>query len=97
MTLTFDNTETKETDTSLETQEPAPLSGHVQKAVDFYFAQLNGHEATGLHAMVIQEVEKPLIETTLKHTGHNQSKAAKALGLSRSTLRKKMALYNISA
>lgn len=74
---------------------PAPLSSQVKKAVDQYFSQLNGHDASGLYAMVINEIEKPLLEATLHHTGHNQTKAAKALGLSRSTLRKKMDQHNI--
>jgi Fis family transcriptional regulator len=46
--------------------------------------------------MVINEVEKPLLETALKHAGYNQTKAAKVLGLSRSTLRKKLDQHGIS-
>ncbi len=72
------------------------LSDHVRVAVEDYFSQLNGHDANGLHAMVIGEVEKPLLEITLAQLGYNQTKAAKALGLSRSTLRKKMDQYGIS-
>lgn len=71
------------------------LSDHVRLAMRTYFARLDGHEATNLYAMVINEVEKPLIETVLEQCGHNQSKAAQVLGLSRSTLRKKMAQYGI--
>jgi Fis family transcriptional regulator len=76
--------------------KPAPLSSHVKETLEKYFAQLNGHETTGLHAMLISEVEKPLIKVTLNHCGQNQTKAAKILGLSRSTLRKKIEQYNIS-
>ena len=72
-----------------------PLGECVRAALKQYFAQLDGHEATNLHAMVIGEVEKPLIETVLDQCGHNQSKAAQVLGLSRSTLRKKMIQYGI--
>lgn len=73
-----------------------PLSTNVKKAVELYFLQLNGHDAAGLYAMVMSEVEKPLLESVLEHTGYNQTKAAKILGLSRSTLRKKLDEYNIS-
>jgi len=73
-----------------------PLSAYVRQAIDLYFAQLKGHDAVGLHAMVISEVEKPLLEAALAHSGYNQTKAAKALGLSRSTLRKKLDQYGIS-
>ncbi|MDP3008425.1 MAG: helix-turn-helix domain-containing protein [Methylococcales bacterium] len=72
------------------------LSVYVKQTVGQYFAQLNGHDAVDLYAMVLSEVEKPLLEATLEHTGYNQTKAAKALGLSRSTLRKKMDQYGIS-
>ncbi|MEQ1635920.1 MAG: helix-turn-helix domain-containing protein [Methylococcales bacterium] len=73
-----------------------PLSTHVKTAVELYFAQLNGHTAADLYNMVLNEVEKPLLETTLQQSGYNQTKAAKALGLSRSTLRKKLDQHGIS-
>lgn len=75
---------------------PVPLSAHVKNSVNHYFSQLNGHDTSGLHAMVISEVEKPLLEVTLEHCGNNQTKAAKILGLSRSTLRKKLERYGLS-
>ena len=77
-------------------EQAITLSIHVKQAVELYFSQLNGHTASNLYAMVLSEVEKPLLETTLQQTGYNQTKAAKALGLSRSTLRKKLEQYDIS-
>jgi Fis family transcriptional regulator, factor for inversion stimulation protein len=73
-----------------------PLAIYIKQKVEQYFTQLNGHDPVGLHAMVISEVERPLLEAALEYSGHNQTKAAKALGLSRSTLRKKMEDYGIS-
>ncbi len=73
-----------------------PLSLYVKQTVEHYLSQLSGHDAVGLHAMVIREVEKPLLEAALEYAGFNQTKAAKALGLSRSTLRKKLEQYGIS-
>lgn len=72
------------------------LSAHVKAAVELYFAQLNGHSAADLYDMVLNEVEKPLLETTLQQSGYNQTRAAKALGLSRSTLRKKLDQHGIT-
>lgn len=72
-----------------------PLSEHVRQAVEAYFSHLNGHEFSGLYQLVLSEVEKPLLETALKHADYNQSKAAKILGLSRSTLRKKLEQYGL--
>ncbi|MEO1889716.1 MAG: DNA-binding transcriptional regulator Fis [Cycloclasticus sp.] len=72
-----------------------PLCQQVAKALESYFAQLDGQEVVNLHAMVISEVEKPLLEAVLNHTNSNQSKAAKMLGLSRGTLRKKLTAYEL--
>ncbi len=73
-----------------------PLSNQVKIAVEHYFSQLNGYDSSNLYDLVISEVEKPLLEATLENLGHNQTKAAKVLGLSRSTLRKKMDQYGLS-
>jgi len=73
-----------------------PLAVFIKQKVEQYFTQLSGHDPVSLHAMVISEVEKPLLEAALKHSGYNQTKAAKVLGLSRSTLRKKLDHYNLS-
>lgn len=80
---------------SRDREQGIVLKEQVRMAVEQYFIQLNGETVVGLHAMVIAEVEKPLIEAVLAHTGGNQSKAAKVLGLSRSTLRKKIQQYEI--
>lgn len=74
----------------------APLSAQVKKSVNQYLTQLDGYKASGLHAMVMAEVEKPLLEAALQHSGFNQTKTAQVLGISRSTLRKKLEQYNIS-
>ncbi len=71
------------------------LKEQVRIALEQYFAELDGQLVAGLYAMVMAEVEKPLIETVLNHTGGNQSKAAQILGMSRSTLRKKIKQYGI--
>jgi len=72
-----------------------PLRECVRDALKSYFRQLDGHSAAGLYQMVISEVEPPLLETVMHHTQGNQTKAAALLGISRSTLRKKLALYDL--
>lgn len=72
-----------------------PLAVCVKQSVEIYFSQLCDHDAVGLHALVISEVEKPLLEAALAHSGYNQTKTAKLLGLSRSTLRKKLEHYGL--
>jgi Fis family transcriptional regulator len=95
---------TRETDgdsweglTVLQTDRTEPLSECVRQAMRFYLANLDGYEISGLHEMVLTEVERPLIETVLDYTQGNQTQAARMLGMSRSTLRKKIAHYRIGA
>ena len=76
-------------------QKPEPLRKAVGDALAHYFDQLDGTAPNDLYQMVIQQVEQPLFEAILNHTGGNQSKAATLLGISRSTLRKKLAHYEI--
>ncbi len=72
-----------------------PLRECVRDALNAYFRQLDGHAAADLYKMVIAEVEQPLLETVMQHTEGNQTQAAQALGISRSTLRKKLAIYGL--
>lgn len=45
--------------------------------------------------MVLAEMEAPLLRAVMRYTNWNQSRAAKLLGISRGTLRKKLATYQI--
>ena len=78
-----------------EGQERSPLNECVRKALRNYFRDLDGHKTNGLYDMVIQQVERPLMEAVMNHTGGNQSRAAELLGISRSTLRKKIKQYGL--
>ena len=71
------------------------LRDMVKDALSQYFADLDGQAPHDLYMMVIQEVEIPLLETVLDHTGGNQTKAAEILGLNRGTLRKKLKQYQL--
>jgi Fis family transcriptional regulator len=72
-----------------------PLRDCVRHAVDAYFKNLDGHSCEGLYALLLSEVEKPLLESVMRHTGSNQSRSAEVLGISRSTMRKKLKQYHI--
>ena len=72
-----------------------PLADCVRDALNGYFDQLNGHATQNLYQMVLSEVEAPLLETVMRQARGNQTRAAQMLGISRSTLRKKLALYNL--
>ena len=72
-----------------------PLRDCVREAVERYFTALGDHPTSGLHDLVLTEVEAPLLETVMRHCSNNQSRAALVLGINRSTLRKKLKLYKI--
>ncbi|ESQ15058.1 MAG TPA: Fis family transcriptional regulator [Chromatiaceae bacterium] len=74
----------------LQKDRQAPLHECVRSAIRYYLNSMGGHEVDGLYRMVIDEVERPLIETVLESTNNNQTVAARMLGMSRSTLRKKI-------
>ena len=67
----------------------------VRKAIDGYFRDLDGEKASSVYNMVIQCVEKPLLESVLNRVRGNQSHAAQMLGINRNTLRKKMRVHGI--
>ncbi len=71
------------------------MARFVRKAIDGYFKDLDGEKARGVYGMVINCVEKPLIETVLHRLQGNQSHTAQGLGINRNTLRKKMKAHGI--
>jgi len=75
--------------------QPQPLREAVETAMRRYFEHLDGSQATDLYAMVMAEVEAPLLACVLEHTDGNQTRAADVLGLNRGTLRKKLKLYGL--
>lgn len=70
-----------------------PLAGAVRDALERYFEQLDGHEPDDLYRMVMEEVERPLLECVMLHCGGNQTRASEHLGINRGTLRKKLKQY----
>jgi Fis family transcriptional regulator len=68
----------------------SPLRTAVEYAVKKYLSELEGQRSTGLYNIVLAEIEIPLLKVALEYTNKNQSHAAQLLGLSRSTLRKKL-------
>jgi Fis family transcriptional regulator, factor for inversion stimulation protein len=74
------------------------VARYVRTAVDNYFTDLDGEQPScAVYDMVINCVEKPLIETVLYHAGGNQTRAAELLGLNRNTLRKKIQNHKIKS
>lgn len=71
------------------------LSECVRNAMDEYFGSLRVDEAGDIYAMVMSEVERPLLACVLEHCDGNQTRAAQLLGLNRATLRKKLRAHHV--
>jgi Fis family transcriptional regulator len=76
-------------------QDDRPLREAVEASLARYFDHLDGSSVTDLYAMVMAEVEAPLLASVLEHTQGNQTRAAEMLGLNRGTLRKKLKQYGL--
>ena len=66
------------------------LALSVKRVVTQYFTDLGGEPSSDLYAMMLTNIEKPLLEVVMQEAGGNQTRAAAWLGLNRNTLHKKL-------
>ncbi|MFN7724059.1 MAG: Fis family transcriptional regulator [Rubrivivax sp.] len=67
----------------------------IRSTLEQYFKDLRGTEPHGVHDMILQAVEKPMLDVVMQHAEGNQSKAAEWLGINRNTLRRKLAEHKL--
>ena len=67
----------------------------IRDSLEQYFKDLRGAEPHSVHAMVMNTVEKPLLEVVMRHAEGNQSKAAEWLGINRNTLHRKLSDHKL--
>lgn len=83
------------TQPATEVGKHAPLAECVRQSLDEYFEALGGHPATDLYDLVLNEVERPLLEVVMRESRNNLCRAAAMLGLNRATLRKKLQKHGL--
>ncbi|MDH3342258.1 MAG: hypothetical protein OEM07_00885 [Gammaproteobacteria bacterium] len=76
-------------------QQTSQIYDAVKNSIKRYLHELEDTEPSEMYAMVLSQIEVPLLESVLEHTGGNQSRAAEYLGLNRGTLRKKLRIYDL--
>ena len=82
---------------SFDSYSKNPLKDEVRKAMRRYFNQLDEKNIPiDVYELVLKEVEPPLLISVMKFANNNQSKAARILGINRTTLRTKLKKYNIN-
>ncbi len=75
--------------------DESELSVCVKKVLNQYFKDLDGEDVANVYDMVMNCVERPVLQIVLHKAGNNQSRAADILGINRNTLRKKMLQHGI--
>ncbi len=69
---------------------PLPLEEEIRTRVEAFYDRLRGHAASGVYQAVLREVERPLIAAALRRAGGVRAEAAKALGIDRGTLARRI-------
>ncbi len=67
----------------------------VRRSLNRYFRDLDGQAPHAVYDMVLRTVERPMLEVVMKQADDNQTVAAEILGISRGTLRRKLADYDL--
>ena len=67
----------------------------IRDSLDTYFRDLDGEEPSNMYNMVLEAVERPLLEAVMVRAERNQSLAAAYLGINRNTLRKLLLLHDL--
>lgn len=68
----------------------SPLDDAVVRSLERYFDDLEGTPPNSIYEMVIQAVERPMLEVVMREAHGNQLRASEMLGINRNTLRKKL-------
>ena len=67
----------------------------IVQSLEAYFRDLDGQPAAQVYEMVIQAVERPLLEVVMREAQGNQLRASEILGINRNTLRKKLVAHGL--
>lgn len=78
-----------------ETLDNMTLRQAVKDTLRNYFTNIGGEQPVDFYSILLEEIERPLLEVLINHTHYNQVKMAAILGISRGTLRKKLKQYGM--
>jgi Fis family transcriptional regulator len=78
-----------------ENLDSITLRQAVKDTLRNYFSNIGSEQPVDFYSILLEEIERPLLETLINHTHYNQVKMANILGISRGTLRKKLKQYGM--
>ena len=67
----------------------------IRDSLEVYFKDLGDVPPTAMYDMILNVVERPLLDVVMKHAEGNQSRAAEWLGINRNTLRRKLVQHKL--
>jgi Fis family transcriptional regulator len=71
------------------------LDEAITVSLERYFLDLEGQSPSQIYEMVIQAVERPMLEVVMREAQGNQVRASEMLGINRNTLRKKLLAHGL--
>ena len=84
-----------ETTAVIDTVNKDTLKQAVKDTLSNYFTNIGAEQPVDFYFILLEEIERPLLEVLINHTHYNQVRMAQILGLSRGTLRKKLKQYGL--
>ena len=79
----------------VESLDSITLRQAVKDTLRNYFTNIGGEQPVDFYSILLEEIERPLLEVLINHTHYNQVRMAVILGISRGTLRKKLKQYGM--
>jgi Fis family transcriptional regulator, factor for inversion stimulation protein len=67
----------------------------IRAYLEQYFGELGGKTPENVYQMMLELIERPMLEEVMKKAGNNQCRATRYLGLARGTVIKKLKQYEI--
>ncbi|MDR0247866.1 MAG: Fis family transcriptional regulator [Burkholderiales bacterium] len=77
------------------TKAARQIDASVEEALECYFREMDGEIPDNLYEMVIGRAERALFTSVIERAQGNQCKAAQMLGVSRTTLRNRLAAFKL--
>lgn len=71
------------------------IQDSIRKYLEQYFAELGGQAPANVYEMMLDLIERPMLEEVMKRAGNNQCRATRYLGLARGTVIKKLKQYGL--
>lgn len=78
-----------------ENLDSTTLRQAVKDTLRNYFTNIGSEQPVDFYCILLEEIERPLLEVLINHTHYNQVRMANILGISRGTLRKKLKQYGM--